>query len=158
MSWTKRELVNQAFESVGLAAFVFDLSADQIVSAVRQMDSMLATWNGKGIQLGYPIASGGNGSDPDQDSNLPDYAVEAVYSNLGIRLAPSYGKVVSPDLKTSAKQAYDLLLAQAAMPLPMQITGLPSGAGNKTPIQPFLLPADTGPIFYGDNDQLIFGE
>lgn len=156
MSWTKRELITQAFEEVGLAAYVYDLSADQLQSCLRRLDSMMATWYAKGIKLGYPIPGGANGSDLDDDSYLPDYAVEAVYLNLGPRIAPAFGKMVSPDLKVSAKMAYDALLNKAAFPAQQKLTWLPSGAGQKTVDVPFLPAANTSPLQYGDNDELIF--
>ena len=159
MAWTKRDLINKAFRSVGLSAYVFDLSADQILDAMSDMDSMLAVWNGKGITLGYPLSSTPTSGDPDEDSNLPDWANEAVYLNLGIRIAPAFGKVVSPDLKTSAKLALDGLMARAAMPMEMQVTNLPSGAGWKGTTVPFLDPPDTGPLFYDSgNGQMTLGE
>ncbi len=151
MSWTKRELVEQAFAEAGLAAFIFDLDADQIQRAIRSMNQMIATWYAKGIRL-----SANDSIDPDDDSGVPDYGIEAVYTNLAIRLGPSYGKVISPELKMAAKMAYDVLLNKAARPQEAQITGLPSGAGNKSVDYPFLIPANTNPIQVGDNDQLIF--
>lgn len=159
MGWTKRDLINKAFRSVGLSAYVFDLSADQILDAMSDMDSMLATWNAKGIYLGYPLSSTPTSGDPDQDANLPDWAIEAVTLNLGIRIAPAFGKVVSPDLKTSAKLAFDGLMSRAAMPMEMQLTNLPSGAGNKGTSMPFLSPPDTGPLYYDSgNGQMTLGE
>ena len=158
MGWTKRDIVIQAFEEVGLASFVFDLDATQISSAVRRLDSMMALWYAKGVRLGYPVAQSANGADPDQDTNLPDHAVMAVYQNLAIMLAPGFGKQVSPDLKASAKASYDVLMYAAAAPVEMQITGLPSGAGHKLTEQPFLPAANTDPLKVSGNDQLIFGD
>lgn len=159
MGWTKRDLINKAFRSVGLSAYVFDLSADQILDAMSDLDSMMATWNGRGIYLGYPLSSSPTSGDPDEDSNLPDWAIEAATLNLGIRIAPAFGKVVSPDLKTSAKLALDGVMARAAMPMEMQVTNLPAGAGYKSTIVPFLDPPDKGPMYYdSENGQLTLGE
>lgn len=155
MAWTKRQLITQAFDDVGLASYVFDLTADQLESCRRRLDSMMATWNAKGIKVAYPIPTDANGSDLDQDSHLPDFAVEAVCLNLAIRIAPSVGKAVSPDLKTSAKLAYDVLLNKAAMPREMQLAGIPKGAGFKSPEDVFFPDPDTSPIQLSDNDQLI---
>lgn len=154
MSWTKRQIVNQSFEEVGLAAYVFDLTAEQIESAVRRLNSMMALWDAKGIKLGFPIT----GIDPDVDTGLPDHAIEAVYLNLGIKNAPSFGKMVAPELKIAAKSAYDQLLIAAAFPAEQQVTGLPAGAGHKWPGTVFLPPADTSPLGYDPSNQLIFGE
>jgi len=132
MGWTKRQFVEQAFEEIGLAAYTFDLSPAQLESAMRRMDTMMATWNAKGIRLGYPIPSSPENSDLDQETNVPDSANEAIYLNLGIRLAPGYGKVVSVDTKVSARSAYEAILSKAAMPVEQQLPStLPAGAGNK---------------------------
>jgi len=156
MGWTKRQFVTQAFEEIGLAAYVFDLTPDQLQSALRRLDSMMASWNAKGIRLGYPIPSNPQDSDLDQETGVPDAANEAIYLNLGIRLAPGFGKVVSAETKLAAKMGYDTLLSRAAVPPEMQLPGtMPSGAGNKPwnidnpfiegPVEP-LLAGEDGPI------------
>lgn len=156
MSWTKRQFVNQAFEEVGLASYVFDLTPDQMNSAMRRMDSMLASWNAKGIRLGYPIPANPQDSDLDTETNVPDEANEAIYTNLALRIAPSFGKPVANDLKANAKATYDVLLMKAAMPQEQQLPGtLPSGAGNKRS-DPFISDPDTNPLNVGGNGQLIF--
>lgn len=133
MSWSKRQFVVQAFGEVGLASYVFDLQPEQLQSALRQMDSMMASWNAKGIRVGYPVPTSPENSDIDQETNVPDAANEAIYQNLALRIAPGYGKSVAQDLKIFAKQNYDTLLSRAAMPAEMQLPNtLPAGAGNKT--------------------------
>ena len=157
MGWTKRQFVTQAFEEVGLAAYVFDLTPEQLQSALNRLDSMMAAWNAKGIRLGYPISSSPQNADLDEETNVPDSANEAIYLNLGIRLAPGFGKTVAVETKASAKTAYDTLLSRAAMPPEQQFPGaMPSGAGNKPwrgydnpflrrPVDP-LLAGEDGPI------------
>ena len=51
MGWTKRQYIEQAFEEVGLAAYVFDLTPEQLQSALRKLDAMMAEWNAKGLRL-----------------------------------------------------------------------------------------------------------
>ena len=82
MSWTKRQLIVQAYSELGLADYVFDLSADQLADAMRKMNSMMATWNAKGIRLGYPMPNSASGGDLDDDSAIPDSANEAVYQSF----------------------------------------------------------------------------
>lgn len=160
MSWTKRELIVQAFEEIGLASYVFDLTPDQLNSAMKRLNGMMAVWSSKGIKLGYPIPVTASGGDLDDDSNIPDYANEAVYLNLGIRIAPSFGKTVSPDVKSNAKLAYDNLLIKAAFPQEMQLPStMPLGLGNKTHrigSSEFSDEPDDNPLQVGGNGQLIF--
>lgn len=133
MAFTKRDIINMAFEEVGLAGYVFDLQPQQLEGALRRLDSMMATWNGRGLRLGYPLPSSPGSSDLDQDTNVSDFAIEAMALNLAVRIAPGYGKTPSPDTKASAKSAYNQLMAQAAKPISMQIDNMaiPAGAGAK---------------------------
>jgi hypothetical protein len=132
MSWTKRQFVEQAFEEIGYASYAYDLEPEQLESAMRRMDSMMATWNEKGIRLGYPIPSSPENSDLDEETNVPDSANEAIYTNLAIRVAPTIGKVASAETKATANTAYKVLLSRAAMPNEQQLPStLPAGAGNK---------------------------
>jgi len=133
MSWTKREFIRQAFDELGLASYVYDLTTDQLNSALYRLDSMMATWNAKGIRIGYPLPLTPSDSNIDDLTTVPDRANEAIALNLAVRLAPSYGKQVSPDTKQNAKMSYDALLSYAAMPPEMQLPhGMPLGAGNKS--------------------------
>ena len=60
------------------------------------------------------------------------YNPDIVICNLGIRLAPSYGKQVMNETKATAKQGYDTLMQRATFPLEQQFPNtMPSGAGNK---------------------------
>jgi hypothetical protein len=120
---------------------------------------MIASWNALGIRLGYPLPSSPQDSDLDEQTNVPDSSNEAIYTNLGVKLAPSYGKQVMPDTKMTAKETYNTLLSRAAMPIEQQMPGtMPSGAGNKPwrvydnpflvrPVYPTLAGQD-GPLEY----------
>ena len=133
MSWTKRQIIDQAFEEIGLAATSFDLQPDQYESARRKMDTLVSGWSSKNIQIGYPLPSEANSSDLDQETNVPDYAVEALYLNLAIKIAPSFGKAVPPETKQHADAA-DRNVLRMAVRNPPQVKyscSLPSGAGHK---------------------------
>jgi hypothetical protein len=132
MSWTKRQFISQAFHEIGLASYVFDLSPEQLNTALLSLDSMMASWNAKGIRVGYPLSSNPESADIASDTGVPDAANEAIYLNLALRLAPAYGKTVSPDTKFSAMVAYQGLISKVAKPIEKQYDGmLPVGAGNK---------------------------
>lgn len=159
MGWTKRQFIEQAFNEIGLASYVFDLGPEQTQSALRRLDMMMAAWNALGLRLAYPLPSNPQDSDLDEETNVPDSANQAIYANLAIKLAPSYGKQVMSETKVSAKEAYNTLLSRAAMPMEQQMPGtMPSGAGNKSwrnyddpflqrPVDPVLAGQD-GPIDY----------
>lgn len=160
MSWTKRQFLEAAFEEIGLASYTYDLQPEQLESAMRRMDAMLATWNNKGIRLGYPIPSSPENSNLDDETNVPDAANQAIILNLAIQIAPSYGKTVSPDTKMLAKDAYRGLLNISTKPDEMQLPGtMPRGAGNK-PHQGVhdneFRPSPADPLLVGDDGTLDF--
>lgn len=130
--WTKRELLLEAFAEIGLASYDFDLQPDEVQTALRRLDTMMATWEAKGVRVGYSFPATPGDSDPDDISGLPDMAVETVYLNLAVRLGPGFGKVISPDTKAAARSGYDALLTAAAFPIEQQFPNtMPRGAGNK---------------------------
>jgi hypothetical protein len=133
MSYTKRQYVIAAFEEIGLASYVFDLTDNELLSACKRLDAMMAQWNAKGIRLSYPLPSSPETTSLDAETEVPDAANEAIILNLGIRIAPGYGKSVSPDTKISAKAAYTTLLGWTAQPTPEKQfpRTLPTGAGQK---------------------------
>lgn len=131
MSYTIRQFCESALEELGIASYVFDAQPDQLLSAAKRCNSMLAEWNAKGIRLGATLYGNPNDIDLDAASNVPDNANEAVITNLALRIAPMYGK--SPMLGTAlnAKRAYDVMLLAFSQPVEMQLPEMPSGAGNK---------------------------
>lgn len=151
MSWTKRQIITQAFEEIGLAAYVFDLTPDQLDSALRRLDAMVAGWNANGVRIGYPLPARPQDSNLDDDTGTPDFATEAMYLGLAVRLAPSFGKVVSQETKMFADMAYSNMANQVALPTPERQLPrtMPRGAGTK-PWRNF-----NNPFVYGpqtDND------
>jgi hypothetical protein len=94
---------------------------------------MVAGWNSNGIRIGYPLPSSPQDSDIDVDTGVPDFANEAIYLGLAVRLAPAFGKTVAPETKAFADMAYSNMANQVATPTPeRQMPGtLPRGQGNK---------------------------
>ena len=86
MSWTKREIVTGAFEEIGLASYVFDLQPEQMQAGLRRLDNMMATWNSRGLRIGYPLADNPGDSDLDQDATVTDEAIEARYHTTVVAL------------------------------------------------------------------------
>ena len=157
MSWTRRQLIEQAFEEIGIGSG-FTLAPDMLDSARQRLDAMMATWNGMGIRVGYPLVSTPS-SDLDTDTAVPDSAVEAIYTNLAIKIAPTYGKQVAPETRINARAAYGVLLQRAVTPTTQQFPEtLPYGAGNKPwryALDPFF-PKPADPIDAGGDGEIEF--
>ena len=114
---------------MGLAAYTYDLQPEQLETAKRSLDRMMATWGGQGIVVGYPL---GTASDIDDETNAPDWALEAMVQNLALRIAPGFGKVVSTDTKAAASMALNVLGARRVTMVPMvpDTMAIPAGAGG----------------------------
>lgn len=126
--WTKQEIVQQAFEAIGLGSYVYDLDAGQIQGALTKLEAMIASWEANGIRIAFDF-----GEKPLAEMEVPDYAVEALYTNLALRLAPTMGKQVHPDLEKIAAESLGNVANQTAIPTPERHmpTTMPMGAGHK---------------------------
>ena len=159
MGWTKRQFLEAAFTEIGLADYVFNLTPNELTTALRRLDAMMAEWNERGLRLGYPLPSSPQFSDLDAPSGVPDRANEAVITNLACRIAPSYGKQVLPGTMTTARGALNTILVRAAAPTPMRYPGtLPVGAGNKpwsTQGDPYM-PRPVEPLLTGQDGPFDF--
>jgi hypothetical protein len=133
MGYSKQQFVTAAFEEIGMASYVFDLAPQDLQTALRRLDAMMAEWNAKGIRLAYPLPGSPQDASLTEPSNVPDSANEAIITNLAMRLSPSFGKIPSPVTLSTAKAGYNTLLSRAAMPGEQQLPGtMPAGAGWKT--------------------------
>ncbi len=137
MGYTKGDLVEGALTELGIAGNEFDVVPEQMETDLRRLDSMMAEWTNLGILLSYPTNSSPNTSEEGTDSNIPDTAVEAVLTNLALRLAPSYGKQVSPDTRIIAKNSLTYLIGIIAIPQERLLPAMPKGAGFKNTDYPF---------------------
>ncbi len=131
MGYTKRDVVNGAYQELGLDPDQFDLPPSLLETGRKRLDAMMGEWGRKGIRVGYPIPGSPGDGALDDETNLPDSAWEAVIANLAVRLAPGRGKTISPATAVIAKGAYNTLLALAAVPEEIQLQRIPAGAGNK---------------------------
>lgn len=131
MSYTKGEIVHGALAEIGLAEYEFDISPEEIVAGIRRLDSMMASWSDSGIVASYPLTNLYDSAAIDENSNIPDVAREAVITNLALRLAPSYGKQISPDLRVAAKSSLNTLMRFYSRPVERQLPSMPAGAGYK---------------------------
>ena len=145
MSWTKRLIILQALEEIGISSYAFDSTAGQLQSALRQLDMMMGVWVENGLIFEpdpYPLSTDPSVGDLDEDTFAPAEAISAMYLNLALQLAPSYGKEVNRRTIISAKMAYTTLIANYAVGIPHSLGTFLKGAGSKRPIYPCVLTQD----------------
>jgi len=155
VSWTKRQIVDQALDDIGLASSSYDLSADQLQSALLKLDRLVASWGSRGIRFGWPMSSSPATADLDTDSGAPDYALDAMCYGLAVALAPGYGKSVPSELAALAGSSLRaLILRTSSIPPEMRMPRtMPRGAGQKAwrqPAYPFIDELDEDISVAGD--------
>jgi len=159
MTYSKQQFVTAAFEELGLAAYVFDLAPQDLQTALRRLDAMMAEWNAKGIRLGYPLPGSPQDASLTDPSGVPDSANETIITNLALRLAPGFGKQAAAQTMATAKMGYNTLLSRAAMPAEQQLPRtMPVGAGWKSWRSygdPYV-PAPTDPVQAGPDGNLEY--
>lgn len=158
MPWTRRQFITEAFSEIGIGSD-FSLSVDMLESARTRLDAMMAEWNGRGLRLGYPIGANPTDGDLDDVTNVPDSANEAVFLNLSVRIAPSFGKTLMPETKASARAALNTVSLRNTSPPTMQLpSSMPRGAGAKpwrNNENPFM-PEPIDPLLAGDDGEISF--
>lgn len=152
MIWTKQQIIEEAFGELALAGYVFNLAPEDLLSAMRRLNLMMATWQAKGIELGYAFPASADAGDFDDPSGLPDRAIETVILHLAITLAAGRGKQLTGSTLANAKLGFDALMSVAAMPTTTMSfpDTMPRGSGNKpwrySQFYNFFPPVDTSII------------
>ncbi len=155
--WTKQALVLAARRELGLGGAFDANDGDELLDDLSRLDAMVAAWASKGVRLSYALPSSPEASAIGAGSGIADAAAEAVYLNLALRIAPGYGKAITPETRSAARNAYDALLIDAAQPQQQQLRGgMPAGAGNKPNVfhAIFLPEPDTSPLREGVGESL----
>lgn len=156
-TWTKAQIVADAFAEIALAGHVFDIEPEEEQQALRRLEMLLGNWEGRGVTLGYAFASDASAIEAETQSGIPDAAVETVVINLAKRIAAGYGKDLSPQQMQDAKDSFAVLLTQAAFPPEMQYPStMPRGAGVKPwrSQRPFVNAPSTSPLSINDGGDL----
>lgn len=136
MSWTKQAIIDQAFDKIGLGPYAYQKQPEDYQSALRDLDAMMAHWDGLGAHVGYNGSTNAapNSTGLDSDSGIGAQFVLAVYSALAVQISTGYGKTVAPDVRIAANNG--LKKAQSANSAPptkkRNTMAAPAGAGHKS--------------------------
>jgi len=152
---TKAQIIRDAYTAGGLASYVFDLTSEEITAAQRAMDAMLAQWSVRGLRIAYNAPGG-----LDEESGVPDWAVEAVVSNLALKVGAMVGKQPMPSMLATAATSYNTVAA-VSMSVPERARvnmAVPAGAGNRSEdAWNIYLPEPVEPITTGGDGPLDLG-
>ena len=97
----KLDILNLAFDEIGLSDYIYNLEPDQLATANKKIDAMVSAWS-IAHQFPYPI-----GTEYNDPTDIQMNIVEIVYLNAAVRLAPSFGKQASTDTKNAAKRSLE---------------------------------------------------
>lgn len=139
---TKRAIVELAFQECRLANYQFDLTPAELTAALQKLDNLMAEWKATGRDLGYnyPVVYGGG--DLNDESGIPNVAVQGAALYLALRIAPQMGKTLSVETRKSMAQAMIAIDTITVVPVDRLLTRTtPLGAGNKpwTTWEPFAI-------------------
>jgi hypothetical protein len=119
------------------------------------MDAMLAQWSVRGLRIAYNAPGG-----LDDESGVPDWAVEAVVSNLALKVGAMVGKQPMPSMLATAATSYNTVAA-VSMSVPERARvnmAVPAGAGNRSEdAWNIYLPEPVEPITTGGDGPLDLG-
>lgn len=128
---TNKELINRAYQVMGLNDSMFGRTAEEYASAVLVLGGMMLEWPFDG--LGYDDEDAA-GLRVEEESGIARKYLETVAYCLAERMAPTIGKTLSTSAQAIKGRLYSRLSAeQAAANLPTAgyAAGTPRGSGNK---------------------------
>lgn len=129
---TKGSIVIRALGKLAIANYVFDTEAEEDVSALRQLDSLAASWQGKLRPFGYLQPATNGTALPTDDAGIDEQDVDAFIFNLAETLAPDYGKTPSPMvIRRAADTRADFFIRYSDLPEYQLTRKTPTGAGNR---------------------------
>lgn len=106
----KRDIIEMAFEDCGSAGYEFGRTPEEVASALRKLNVLMAEWSEAGININYNQPDYGAG-DPEEGSGIPLSAMGAVAGFLALRIAPQMGVALPPEQRTALGMSYNRLLS-----------------------------------------------
>ena len=98
-SFSKQNYAVAALSKIGIAQSASDLTAEQIMNAVEQLDTMIARWSSDGINIGWVF---GTGDITGLMTEVPFVCDGGIIANLAILLSVNYGRQYNPMLNVEA--------------------------------------------------------
>lgn len=113
---TKRVAIEMAFEVMTLAGYEFDATPEETFSMLRNLDVMMAEWEGPGrnILIGYNAPAIVGQGDLDDPIGVPDWTLDGVATALALRRAPTIGKTMSAEANRAYRRSMDSINAAFA--------------------------------------------
>lgn len=128
---TKGTLVIRALGKLGIANYVFDTEAEEDNSALRQLDSLAADWQGKLEPFGYIQPASNGQSLPSDSAGIEEQDIDCFVHNLALELSGDYGKTPPPHVMKRASDTRSSFFIRYARRIEYALPNrTPTGAGN----------------------------
>jgi hypothetical protein len=125
----KNDLIEMAYEFCGSAGYEFERTAEEVSSALRQLDTMMTGWPFD--QMGYDPATYGSGL-PEDPSGLAEKDVPVVFMHLAELIAPGMGASLPAQALAAKKRAWASACSRYAdTPTMPRAEKTPAGMGNR---------------------------
>jgi hypothetical protein len=126
---TSTDIVSGALRHIGVRAAESPLTAAEIQDGMEDLNDMGNEWEESGIHLGFTSSIDANAT-----LDIPASSLAAFKANLAIRLAPSYGRIITPALANLANISLNALVKSTAFIGDVEFPDtLPRGSGNECP-------------------------
>ena len=124
---TAAEIVADSLQEILVQASESPIEANEAQSFIRAMNRFALALDAQNITLGYTIIT-----DLGDTVTIPAGAEEAFVKNMAVRMAPSFGAIVPPELAMQANEGMKTLaiLGFSIGPSRMPNT-MPTGSGNE---------------------------
>jgi hypothetical protein len=122
----KGDYVDGAYEQMTIWGVTTNATPREVEIALKRLNGLLLHWENQNIFLGWNVGA----EDPNDESGLPDWAQEAVFTNLAIKLLPVYGRGATLEQKQDAAAAYEAITLSCINNMEYPDT-MPVGAGNQ---------------------------
>lgn len=156
MGYTKRQFVEEAYAEIGFTN-EFDLTPEDKQRGLLRLDALLATWNAMGIRISYLLPSSPEDSELASEAGTPDSADLAIITNLALAIAPTKGRIPTPETKRVAKSSLETLLVLHTEPPVMDIPStMPLGSGNRSYPGRNYFPTPDDPVTTGTDGKPLF--
>lgn len=122
MSQTKGDVINNAFEQLRISGLTVSASPGEVQAALNTLESMAAEFAGRNITTHYRVSPA---PDPSEQTGLDAKYWFMFSSNLATRIAPNFGKTISPELRANSSASLSSVSAMIAAETVRQV--MPGG-------------------------------
>lgn len=116
----KSDILDLAFDDCGAAGFAFDRTPEEQSAALRKLNALMLEqpWS----LLGYAQPPYGAGL-PEEQSGIPDFALNTVAQYLALRIAPGMAVTLSPEAMRAMGRSLLTMQSQLATIPTTQLPG-----------------------------------